>query len=362
MCKRIIGISSIAFILLIPYAHGQDSAYAGILRSVYVCGPEFGNKAASYSNDNPGMHGTDYWFNTKKTFEYLKSKGFTVFRIPLMWERLQPIPGGALDRAYVSKVRENVTWASELSAYVILTIMNQGRYSLCIEGKITAFVIDEESNDTIPVRSSNFSDLWKRVSSEFKDARNVLAYGLMNEPHDMGEADWKKISQSAVTAIRDNEDGKLILVEGDGWSTCDGWSKYNPLPWIKDPLGNFMYEASCFLDSDGSGSYRLAFEEELARDPKINERGPKRLAQFIDFCRTHKVRGSVSSIGVPANDARWLGVLDTALHAAESSGAGWAYWAAGEWWKKYQLSVQPDANSSDKPQMKVLSRYLARGK
>ena len=40
----------------------------------------------------------------------------------------------------------------------------------------------------------------------------------MNEPHDMGVANWSQISQTVVTAIRGNGDNKLLMIPGDGWS------------------------------------------------------------------------------------------------------------------------------------------------
>ena len=55
----------------------------------------------------------------------------------------------------------------------------------------------------------------------------------MNEPHDMGTAGWQVISQTALTAIRDNGDNKLIMIPGDGWSGAESWEDNNgPNGWI----------------------------------------------------------------------------------------------------------------------------------
>ncbi|MCB1543043.1 MAG: glycoside hydrolase family 5 protein, partial [Rhodoblastus sp.] len=39
---------------------------------------------------------------------------------------------------------------------------------------------------------------------------------------------------------------------------------------------------------------------------------------------------------------------------------GWAYWAAGAWWPKdYPLSIEPK-DGEDRPQMKVLAKWIGR--
>ncbi|MDT9071619.1 hypothetical protein RSW38_26145, partial [Escherichia coli] len=37
---------------------------------------------------------------------------------------------------------------------------------------------------------------------------------------------------------------------------------------------------------------------------------------------------------------------------------GWTYWAAGDWWGDYPLSIQPDDNGIERPQMRVVQRYI----
>ena len=69
--------------------------------------------------------------------------------------------------------------------------------------------------DVGTVKAADLADLWVKLSHEFKDEPGVYAYDLMNEPHDLGTADWKAISQAVVTAIRKAGDSKLIAVEGE---------------------------------------------------------------------------------------------------------------------------------------------------
>ena len=175
----------------------------------------------------------------------------------------------------------------------------------------------------------------------------------MNEPHDMRPEDWRSISQEVVTAIRDAGDGKLILVPGDAWSSAPRWLEVNGLAsWINDPAGNFAYEAHLYFDHDGSGRYQRSYDDELSADPYLPTIGARRLAPFTAWCRANGVRGFLGEFGLPGDDPRWLTVLENFLRVLDVDAA---WWAAGEWWGDYTLSLQPQADSLvDRPQMAVL--------
>jgi endoglucanase len=69
--------------------------------------------------------------------------------------------------------------------------------------------------------------------------------------------------------------------------------------------------------------------------------------------------GISASMGVPDTDPRRLALLDDFLYALDEEGFDGTYWAAGEWWGDYPLSVQPGSDfDADRPQMAVLERYL----
>src|SRR5699024_9829415 len=130
-----------------------------------------------------------------------------------------------------------------------------------------------------------FADLWVRLSQAFRNEPGVYAYGLMNEPHDMGRSDWKGISQAAVSAVRAAGDAKLILVPGNGWSSAYRFAEVNGAAWIKDPAGNVMYEAHCYFDKDSTAKYPLSYDAERAADPELEARGAKRVEPFAQWCK-----------------------------------------------------------------------------
>ena len=57
------------------------------------------------------------------------------------------------------------------------------------------------------------------------------------------------------------------------------------------------------------------------------------------------------------NDIRWLPVLDNFLKYLTANNISGSYWAAGQRWKSYPLSLQPIAGN-DQPQMMIYAKYL----
>ncbi|HVX62116.1 MAG TPA: glycoside hydrolase family 5 protein [Pirellulales bacterium] len=311
-------------------------------RGVNICGAEAGVRQ-TFSNANPGRAEIDYTYNSEQTIAYFADQGLTLFRIPFRWERIQPRLGEELHQAELRRLQQFVGWARKHGCRVILDVQNFARYTLEIAGKPRDCLIDALVDGRVRVTREHFADLWSQLSEAFVDEPAIEAYGLMNEPHDMGSSDWKAISQRAVDAIRARGDRQWIFVPGDGWSNSNYFRDINgPQAWVRDPLGRVAYEAHCYFDYNYSGAYRLSYEEEFKRDPELEQRGGKRLQQFIEWLRANEVRGFLGEFGVPS-DSRWLRIMEDCLHTLDAAGIEGCYWAAGEWLGLYPLSIQPDA-------------------
>jgi endoglucanase len=341
----------VLFLLMTPASFGQ---YA---RGINLAGAEFGE------NNLPGTLGRDYTFNSETTYRYFGAKNLNLVRMMLRWERLQPVLRGPLDTNYLTGVKNNVAWAKTHGDKVILDIHNYGRFKLTENGLLNTYTLDNVYGGVVKVAGTDLADLWIRLSNEFRDEPAVYAYDLMNEPHDMGSANWKAISQAALMAIRSNGDPKLIMVPGDAWSSAEQWpTVHGPSGWIIDPANNFAYEAHQYFDRDGSGNYALTYDRELILNPNLSDIGPKRVANFVNWVKANNVRGYLGEYGVPDSDARWMTVLDRFLMAIDAAALDGTYWAGGEWWGAYPLSVQPQNNFAiDRPQLATLSGHLAPG-
>jgi endoglucanase len=325
-------------------------------RGVSLAGPEFGAEAPAFSNESPGVFGRHYTFNSERTVAYFCEAGLGLLRLPLRWERLQPRPGGPLHEEELGRITTFVGWARKHGGRVILDLHNYGRYVLQHKGQRVACVIDAAHDGDSPVTRAHFADLWARLARHFRGDEAVWAYGLMNEPHDLGGSDWKAISQAAVDAVRAEGDRKLVLVAGDRWSGAHTFARSNGLKaWVKDPAGRVAYEAHCYFDRDHSGRYRQSHADEHAADAALEWRGAERLLSFVGWCRANGVAGFVGEFGTPRGDPGWNKVLANMLEVMDGAGMAGCWWAAGEWWRGYGLSLQPSPDfRRPAPQMSLL--------
>lgn len=330
---------------------------AQYLRGVNVAGAEFGDGVL------PGIYGQHYTYNSEQTFDYFAARSLNFIRLQVRWERLQPVLGGPLDPANLGYLKQDIAWAKAAGAVVSIDAHNYGRYRINENGSLNEYIIDNAYNGVVKVSTANLTDFWVRMSNEFKNEPTVLAYDIMNEPHDMGSADWRQISQAVLNGIRGNMDVKLIMIPGNSYSSATAWPNVNgPTAWIIDPANNFYYEAHEYFDHDYSGSYTWSYDQELAANPQLASVGVTRLKPFVDWCRTNGVKGYLGEYGIPNTDARWQGVLDQFLSALDAAGMPGTYWAAGEWWGTYPLSVQPLGDFAiDRPQTRTLLGHLPPG-
>lgn len=341
-------------------ARGPLSTPWPVRGGVSLAGAEFGSSRADFSNANPGVHGKDYQYPQRRTINYFAALGLGLLRLPVRWERLQPKLNKPLDAAELARLRQVVEWAGDCGAVVVLDLHNYGRYQLLIGGRPKAVIVDEKVGGVLALPRASFSDFWRRVAQELVGNDTVVGLGLMNEPHDMGQSDWKAISQAAVDAIRQVNQEVYVVVAGDGWSNAHRFEQLNGArAWIRDPANRVVYEAHCYFDSDASGKYHRSYASELQDDPQLPNRGAVRLKGFVQWCQRNGVPGLIGEFGAPG-DSGWRGVLENALAVIQQSGANACYWAAGEWWNDYPLSVQP-RNDMRQPaaQQALLQQFLA---
>ncbi len=294
-----------------------------------------------------GRIGSDaYWYPTAEDLDYFKSKGFTLYRFPFKWERIQPVMNEPLDPIELAKMRVFVDAAQERDLLVILDMHNYGRRHINGSSQIIG---------SPGLSIADVADAWHRLAEEFKDYNNIWAYGIMNEPHDMLESTpWFDIAQGIITSIREVDHKTAIAVGGDSWSSAARWMSFSDnLKYLEDPANNLIFEAHVYVDNDASGAYRNSYEEEKT----TLTTGVDRLKPFVNWLKENNFRGFIGEYGVPDNDPTWLPVLDAMLAYMQENGVNGTYWAAGPAWGKYKLSVQP-RNGEDRPQMAVIEKYL----
>jgi len=275
------------------------------------------------------------------TLNYFQSRGVTLIRLPVRWERLQPVPMGPLDETEITRVATVLDQAKARGMVLLIDLHNYGRFN----GKILG-------TSQLPIET--MADFWVRFAKRFTGHAGLAGYGLMNGPNNLPNATiWPSAAQLAVTNIRQVDKKTRIYVAGDQWSSAAGWEQVNANLAISDPNDNFRYEAHQYFDPNGSGKYAQSYAAANGT-PTI---GVTRLQPFLNFLKRTNSKGFIGEVGVPTADPAYHVALDNFLRAATDANVEVTYWAAGVWWKNYILSVQP-IDGVDKPQWSVISKYI----
>ncbi len=295
---------------------------------INLAGPEFASKK------QPGRLGYDYQFPTAVHLLYYKAKGFNSVRLPILWERLQSELYSELDSAYLNEIQRFLRKAEQYQIDVVLDLHNYGRYKGEIVGS------KQVPNDA-------FYDVWKRIAQALKSYPALMAYGLMNEPHDT-KGLWFQVAQSGVDGIRSVDKHKSIYIAGVHWSNAHIWSRVNPKPFVNDPQNNIAYEAHLYFDKDFSGRYQNPEQIYNKEDVYI------RLKSFVVWLKKYNLKGVIGEWGVPTDNPAWFPVVDEFTDLAQEYCLDWYYWRGGVWADNYLLSLEP-VKAKDRPLMEFLS-------
>lgn len=314
---------------------GPASAEPLPLTGFNLAGAEFGHL--------PGRAGTDYFYPSESDVAALLSHGAGVFRLPFRWERLQPKLGGPLDEAELGRLVAAVKLITDSGARVIVSPHNYARYRDEVLG-----------SPDVPIDA--FASFWGALAGTFRD-NGLVAFGLMNEPHDIGVTTWRDAAGAALAAIRGRGAANLILVPGAAWTGGHNWASPDhgvsnavAMADIHDPLDNFAYEIHQYLDADYSGTHGTC---------KADDVGVKALEGVTDWLDRHRAKAFLAEFG-STTDANCLRAMDNMLSFVEahpSAWMGWTYWAAGSWWGDNWMSAQP-RDGSDPPQLTTLMKHM----
>jgi endoglucanase len=310
------------------------------LAGVNIAGGEFN------SARKPGTYGQDYIYPDAKTAQPFVDMGMQLVRVPILWERLQPIPLKPLEATELALIDKALVSLSPFQT-IILDIHNYGKFN-------------GQGLDQIPEGGDWLSDLWQRLADHYK-GRPAIAFGLMNEPNGMTPAAWRKMVDHSVAAIRQTGARNLILVPGSNWTGAHSWtnggtgSNAAAFSDFRDPGSNYAFEMHQYLDANSSGTVMSCVDPATVAS---------RMASATNWLRSYGHRGFLGEFGAPP-DQNCLHGLDALLKYLSANGdawMGWTYWAGGAWWgSNYPMSVQP-IKGQQRPQAAVLTPYIVAGK
>jgi len=338
-----------------PLPHPRPTApapAAHFARGVNLAAPS--DNAPQYL---PGVYGTNYTYPTGDDLDYFISKGFTLFRLPFSWERMQPTLNGALDATQLGYLDTFIAAAHARNVRIVLDQHNNDRYRFV---RTPPPQYDPSQNivvgSTPMLPNSAFADFWQKMAMHYVNETAIAGYDLTNEPHDTGGL-WPATAQAGATAIRQVDHVHTIIVEAEYYSAASTWTVYNENLNISDPDNNLVYSAHEYFDADASGTYAGTYDTEGAY-PMI---GVDRAVPFVNWLQRHGFRGYFGEYGVPRDDARWLVVLDNFLTYIDAAGLDGTYWVGGPFFENDRTSIDPDPmTGQDAPQLATLVRHLGR--
>ncbi len=306
-------------------------AYPTFMSGVNISGAEFGSGVV------PGTYGSNYFYPTNAMLDWYAAKGFTWFRFPFLWGRLQRTLFGAFDSVEQGRLDAVVDYVTNtLGIHILLDPHNYASYN---NGTVSG-QIGIGSGKTDP---RAFYDFWERLANRYGDNPKVH-FGLMNEPTgSISSFEWRAYAQGAVNAIRARTNKtNIITVPGVHWTGAADWLTYNDASFrdFKDPANNFIFEVHQYLDSDSSGTSGVCV---------VNS--GHRLDNFIAWCREWGHKGMVGEIGVSDPAVGGQGQCATEIPQIfndmignQDVFVGYTAWGAGAQWGNYMFRLNPVDN------------------
>jgi hypothetical protein len=168
------------------------------------------------------------------------------------------------DASHRQYIKEIIEEAGKKGIYVIYAPWNICDFGGNADTNKLPFppYLQESCAQQLITSEQDFIDFWVNVSSELKGYSNVL-YDIYNEPNgdqDVQDA-WYRVWQNVITAIRNNGDDNIILVQwGYGtWVNLDFPPPENPagtMDWISEnPFSgtNLLYSTHVYRGGGGLG-------------------------------------------------------------------------------------------------------------
>lgn len=287
--------------------------------------------------------------NSNADYAYIARKGFNVVRLPFNWNYLQPTENGSLDTAYRTKIDDNIGWAAANGLKIILDLHNYGRKSF---SGVTHVLGDGTLTD------AHVADVWTKLSTLYKDNQTVLAYSLMNEPHDLtiqsDSSNYKTtatittMTQACINAIRANNDSKTIIIQRDWWDSQENFLQEwnigtNPDVWWTDPLDNIWLELHTYFETGIT----------------TTEQASEKLEEICQWATAHSVQLIIGEYGVPKSKEYMLNRLEAYLRVMDTNNVHGCYWAMGGSQSNVDIGIHPGSNyDEDTVQMDILVKHI----
>ncbi|KAF4625619.1 hypothetical protein G7Y89_g12550 [Cudoniella acicularis] len=317
--------------------------YAG----VNLAGFDFGcntdgsqNLTNVYGPVSPGPDGAG------QMAHFVKDDHMNIFRLPVGWQYITGGNlGGPLQSSNLAKYDGLVQSCLKTGSVCIVDIHNYARWNGKIIGQ------GGPTND-------QFVNLWKQIATKYK-SNDKIAFGVMNEPHEVDINKWADTVQLVVDAIRGaGATTQMILLPGNDYTSAGKYlSNGSGAALIKitnpdNSTTNLIFDVHKYLDSDNSGTHTECVTDNIkdAFDP---------LATWL---RTNNRQALLTETGGgnTASCAKYLCAEIAFLNANSDVYLGYVGWGAGSFGPTYELDETPTGSGSNMQDTSLVKACLKR--
>lgn len=216
-------------------AKGRDLVVGPEDEVIYLRGINFSNYIWNQSHDQL----LNLRHHQKSDYERVAAMGMNVVRLNLSTYHFESDeePYAYLEEGWEWLDRE-IVWAKDAGVYLILNIHFAPGMSADTD-------IDFWQN---PDNLDRTAAVWRQIAMRYKDEPTIAGYDLFNEPEPPSEAIWADFVDEMVTAIREEDQNHLIVLEAI-LSIRDANGNWSPVenPFIAVEDDNVMYDFHFYL-------------------------------------------------------------------------------------------------------------------
>lgn len=309
----------------------------------------------------PGTLNTNYYLPSNSVIDYFANKGFTIFRLPVLWERMQPTMNGSLDSTYMSYIDSKINYITQVKGLPIILDCHQYMERRLVLTTDTRFTVGSAE---IPI--SAFVDLWTKLANIYK-SNSFVRFDLCNEPKTIPTtSDLITIFQALLNGVRSAGATNLCYLHTRINSSAQAAVQnraeryYNE---ITDSANNWQLQPHCYFNPEGSGG-----STSISR---IDGTGlvPLRLHTITELARAFGKKLCLGESGFPP-DIKWQSAIIRLYDFLAKNDDVWessTFWVGGDNPSPNDSEVQKlNPNSTtplvEKPQLLKFVERSALGK
>ncbi len=294
------------------------------------------------ADGNERFFGATSW-PTEAGLAYYLGKGLNVFRLPFLWENLDPKHSGAITHlANLASIKAIVAQVSAAGGFLILDC-HESLHWQPADYATTGAMLDARDSAGTLVTGAQFADFWAALANVFKTEPRVI-FEIANEPYSVDATLLVKLTNQAIAAIAATGAQNHVMVDGTNFTAPYNWTGRFDDGSTGGAAG-YRNNAEAMLDIvDPRGSGKLLFDIHQYVDGKggtvptaVVNCAAGVLANVTSWARQHGKRLFFGEFGGGDNEPAMSETFVMADHVAANQDvwAGMAMWAAfvGQFYK-----------------------------